>query len=152
MRCGRWSSGRCRVGWTHAARRRCTSEALGPDGTPGLAFEVPAEEEATTGRYLDQATALLVALPVELGGAQPDPGFAGRARDLLSQTRWLLDAPELSDPALQLLLEDLEIVLAQVVRLQADRDPMKLDLLAESLEQRDVLPRLRLAAAHGGTE
>ena len=61
------------------------------------------------------------------------------------QTRLLLDSPATSDPALRMLFEDLEIVLAQVVRLQADRDPTRIDMLNQALEQRDVIPRLRSA-------
>jgi hypothetical protein len=38
-------------------------------------------------------------------------------------------------------------VLAQVVRLSADRDSTRIDFLNEALEQRDVLPRLRDAVA-----
>jgi len=45
------------------------------------------------------------------------------------------------------LLEDLEMVLAQVVRLQNDRGRAGLDLINEALEQRDVIPRLRTAVA-----
>jgi hypothetical protein len=35
------------------------------------------------------------------------------------------------------------VVLAQITRLQTDRDPMKIDLFNEGLEQRDLMPRLR---------
>jgi len=45
------------------------------------------------------------------------------------------------------LLEDLELVLAQVARLQNDHSRTDLDLINRALEQRDVLPRLRTAVA-----
>jgi hypothetical protein len=46
------------------------------------------------------------------------------------------------------LLDDLELVLAQVVRLQNNRSTRtELDLISEALQQRDVLPRLRSAVA-----
>jgi hypothetical protein len=45
------------------------------------------------------------------------------------------------------LLEDLELVLAQVVRLQNGTDRTEVDLINRALEQRDVIPRLRTAAA-----
>jgi hypothetical protein len=48
------------------------------------------------------------------------------------------------------LLEDLELVLAQVVRLQNGQngqDRTELDLINRALEQRDVIPRLRTAVA-----
>jgi hypothetical protein len=45
------------------------------------------------------------------------------------------------------LFEDLELVLAQVVRLQNDGTRRDLDIINRALEQRDVIPRLRTAAA-----
>ncbi len=106
---------------------------------------VPAQYQLVTDHYLGQAAALLLALPGELSGKPVDATFVGRADDLLLQTRLLLDSPATSDPALRMLFEDLEVVLAQVVRLQADRDPTRIDMLNQALEQRDVIPRLRSA-------
>jgi hypothetical protein len=106
--------------------------------------------EAATSRYLGQAAALLIALPAESSGSGTDTRFITRANDLLLTTRLLLDSPPSSDPALRNLLEDLELVLAQVVRLQNNRDPSRrteLELIHQALEQRDVLPRLRSAVS-----
>lgn len=97
---------------------------------------------SVTDEYLGEAAALLIALPAALESQRVDPSFAWRASDLLVQTRLLLDSPELSDPALRALFEDLEVVLVQVVRL-GDWDPMKVDLLEQSLERQNVIPRLR---------
>jgi hypothetical protein len=105
---------------------------------------VPQQYQLVTDHYLGQTAALLLALPGELSG-KADATFANRADDLLLQTRLLLDSPATSDPALRMLFEDLEVVLAQVVRLQSDRDPTRIDLLNQSLEQRDLIPRLRSA-------
>ena len=69
-----------------------------------------------------------------------------RAGDLLTRTRLLIDSPASSDPQIHELLEDLELVLAQIVRLKADTtDHTELDLINRALEQRDVIPRLRTA-------
>jgi hypothetical protein len=106
---------------------------------------VPAQYQLVTDHYLGQTAALLLALPGELSSKPADASFATRADELLLQTRLLLDSPATSDPALRMLFEDLEIVLAQVVRLQADRDPTRIDMLNQALEQRDVIPRLRSA-------
>ena len=60
----------------------------------------------------------------------------------------LLDSPAAaSDPRLKNLLEDLELVLAQLAQLPPERRGPELTLIAEALEQRDVVPRLRSAAA-----
>lgn len=65
------------------------------------------------------------------------------ARKLLVATRLLLDSPSLSDPRLRGLLEDLELVLAQI----AEGSDQKEDraVITEGLDRRDVLPRLRAA-------
>lgn len=105
----------------------------------------PDNYDAATSEYLGHAAAMLVALPGELRSRQPNPAYFTQLDDLLLQTRLLLDSPAGEDPAFRNLLEDLEVVLIQVVRLQSDRDPMKIELLNEALEQRDVMPRLRNA-------
>lgn len=111
---------------------------------------VPAMYQATTSRYLGQTAALLAALPAEVhasGGA--DERFVGRAHDLLLTTRLLMDSPAADDARIRGLLEDLELVLAQVVRLPSNgaRGKSELELIRQGLEQRDVMPRLRTAVA-----
>ncbi len=102
--------------------------------------------EIETSQYLDQTAALLIALPSEAKGGQTDPRFASRAGDLLTRTRLLMDSPAGEDPAMHDLLEDLELVLMQVVRLQHG-SRTDLELINRALEQRDVIPRLRTAVA-----
>ena len=116
------------------------ASAEGADST-----NIPEPYQATTSRYLGQTAALLVALPSD--GSRADGANIGRAKDLLSTTRMLLDSPAASDPRLRALLEDLELVLAQVVRLQAGQSGDELDFIRQALEQRDVMPRLRTAVA-----
>lgn len=112
----------------------------------GIDQSLPYEEE--TSRYLGQTAALLIALPSEVKAGRADAQFVGRATELLSRTRLLIDSPAGSDPQMRDLLEDLELVLAQVVRLQNDTTSRtELDLISRALEQRDVIPRLRTAVA-----
>ncbi len=99
---------------------------------------------AVTSRYLGQAVALLVALPSS-SEYTPDQRLIERAGDLLSTTRLLLDSPAAEDPELKVLLDDLELVLAQVVRLSSKRPRQELELITDALEERDVLPRLQNA-------
>jgi len=107
---------------------------------------VPQAYQTTTSRYLGQTTALLVALPAE-GSDRANDLYLNRAHDLLLTTRLLLDSPAAADPRFRTLLEDLELVLAQVVRLHSEQSRAELDLIRQALEQRDVLPRLRTAVA-----
>ena len=99
---------------------------------------------AVTSRYLGQAVALLVALPSS-SEYTPDRKLIEHAGDLLSTTRLLLDSPAAEDPELKVLLDDLELVLAQVVRLSSKRPRQELELITDALEERDVLPRLQSA-------
>ncbi len=101
----------------------------------------------TTTEYLGETAALLASLPLHNGGDAVDARFAVDAATLLSTTRLLLDSPTASDPALRALLDDLELVLAQIARLPARRDGEELQFITEAIEARDVVPRLRLAAA-----
>jgi hypothetical protein len=109
------------------------------------AFDAPYSLE--TSQYLGQTAALLIALPSEARSGHPDERFVGRASELLTRTRLLLDSPAANDTQMRALLEDLELVLAQVVRLQDGQDRTELDLINRALEQRDVIPRLRTAVA-----
>ena len=103
--------------------------------------------EATT-EYLGQTVALLTALPAAARNGQPDARFVTQASDLLTTTRLLLDSPAAeSDPRLKSLLEDLELVLAQLSRLPSEHGGPELNLITQALEQRDVVPRVRAAAA-----
>jgi hypothetical protein len=112
---------------------------------PDTLMERPYELE--TSRYLGQTAALLVALPSEVRSGGTSAQFASRAGDLLTRTRLLMDSPAANDPAMRGLLDDLELVLMQVVRLQNSDNRTDLDLINRALEQRDVIPRLRTAAA-----
>ena len=115
----------------------------------------PQPTDPATSRYLGQAAALLIALPAEDNVGRPDQPFIKRANELLLTTRLLLDSPSASDPGMRNLLEDLELVLVQVVRLERDRAPARrteLELIRQALDQRDVIPRLRNAVAEFDAE
>ena len=112
---------------------------------PVEAFDdVTGPYRAVTSRYLGQAVALLVALPSS-GDYKADRKLVEHAGELLSTTRLLLDSPAADDPELKVLLDDLELVLAQVVRLSGRRHDQELEMITDALEERDVLPRLQNA-------
>jgi hypothetical protein len=103
--------------------------------------------QVATTRYLGQTAALLIALPSEVRAGRADQQFVARASDLLATTRLLIDSPASNEQSMRNLLEDLELVLTQVVRLHNNRSRFELDLINRALEQRDVIPRLRTAVA-----
>jgi len=126
---------------THPA---ATNVAVQPDA-PKSDTAMARPYELETSQYLGQTAALLVSLPTEV--KTPDAQFAARAADLLTRTRLLMDSPAASSPSMHSLLDDLELVLMQVVRLQGSSNRTDLELINRALEQRDVIPRLRTAAA-----
>ena len=105
-----------------------------------------------TTEYFDRTAALLATLPTRLGDGRPDARLTGQANELLSTTRLLLDSQAARDPELHALLADLELVLVQIVRMPpmggAGRTGMadEAELIAETVESRRMLPRLRSAA------
>jgi hypothetical protein len=165
----RESGGRGNNGWTSAGRLLPLAAvlligvAIGRFGIPqgeatapmvadakavaGDSVALPEPYQSTTSRYLGQTAALLVSLPAEVRAGRADEELLGRAHDLLLTTRLLLDSPAAAEPRIRTLFEDLELVLAQIVRLQTQQSRAELDLIRQALEQRDVLPRLRNAVA-----
>ena len=71
------------------------------------------------------------------------------ARQLLSTNRLLLDSPAAVDPTTRLLLEDLELVLAEIAQLSPSSRAEDLELIRDGIEQGDVMPRLRTAVPAG---
>lgn len=105
--------------------------------------------QRATSEYIDETVTLLAALPRDsiatlVGG---NTKFVAQAALLLGTTRLLLDSPAASDPRLRDLLEDLELVLAQVARLRTTPRAEELTFIAEAMDERDVVPRLRTVAA-----
>lgn len=101
--------------------------------------------QRTTYEYLDETVILLASLSRD--GDRGDSLLHTRASQLLGTTRLLLDSPASTDPRLRNLLEDLELVLAQVARLRPAPRAEELTFIAEALDERDVVPRMRTVAA-----
>jgi hypothetical protein len=101
--------------------------------------------------YLERVTALLVNLTDETRNGKPLEGTNEQARDLLATTRLLLDSPNISDSHLRDLLDDLELVLAQIVWLPRRGAASDVYLIDQALDQREVLPRLRVMLAENLT-
>ena len=61
----------------------------------------------------------------------------------------MLDSPAARDGRLKALLEDLELVLAQIAQLPAGGDKEDVQLITQGLDERSVLLRLRTAIPAG---
>ncbi|HEY5546261.1 MAG TPA: hypothetical protein VIK50_09420 [Gemmatimonadaceae bacterium] len=116
---------------------------------------VPTDTAATASGAYDRAASELLGRTVALLTSLPSQGrsvaagerFSNQATELLTSTRLLLDSPAASDARFKDLLEDLELVLAQIAMLQTGRTRQEIDLITDALEERDVVPRIRSAVA-----
>ena len=137
-------------------------DAVGPaalaTNTAGRASASPADSNAGTyavaaAEQMARAEALLTAYSAySASGAKSgvDKQLSSWARDILANTRLLLDSPAADDPARRRLLRDLELVLVQMVqRSPADGAADERSQIDRSLERTQVLPRLRSALPAG---
>ena len=132
---GRWTA--------HSPHAGQPAVAAAGGGNAALAYRVAAAQ------YLTRTEALLTGFRSEARSGMPDAQFARQARDLLGTTRLMLDSPAAQDARLKDLLEDLELVLAQIGQLPASSDRDDVQSINQGLEQRSVLLRLRTANPAG---
>ena len=106
--------------------------------------------ELATTEYLSQSEAFLTLFRASLRrntGNEQLP--AATARQLLATNRLLLDSPAGDDRKTRLLLQDLELVLAEIAQLSPRSGRRDLDLITEGLERGGVMTRLRTAVPSG---
>ncbi len=115
-----------------------------PNSTPASAYQL------ATVRHLSEAEALLTSFRTRSPtDQQMDAQLGSWARDLLSNTRLLLDSPVANDPQRRPLLEDLELVLVQIVQLSPGSTPQDREMIEKTLRQDHVMTRLRTAIPAG---
>ena len=96
-----------------------------------------------------RADARLTDFRVRNCGASDMQDAPSWAAGMLLQTRLLLDTPVAQDPTLRPLLDELELVLAQIVGLSRENCDRDRAFINDGLKERATLDRLRLAAAEG---
>jgi hypothetical protein len=100
--------------------------------------------------YLSQSEAFLTLFRASVRGNAGNERLASAtARQLLATNRLLLDSPAGSDAKTRLLLQDLELVLAEIAQLSPESRHRDLDLITEGLERGGVMSRLRTAVPSG---
>jgi hypothetical protein len=109
---------------------------------------LPALNAPDANKYLGETVALLASLQSDRSGSETNRHLVSGAADLLNTTRFLLDAPTTTDPSVRGLLEDLELVLAQIVQMPKNGSNADVESIHQAMEQRDVMPRLRTAVAN----
>jgi hypothetical protein len=109
----------------------------------GVAYQV-----ATT-EHLGQAEAFLTLFRTSVRRGGNEQLASATARQLLATNRLLLDSPAASDARTRTLLQDLELVLAEIAQLSPRPSSPDLDLITEGLERGGVMSRLRTAVPSG---
>ncbi len=107
--------------------------------------------QVATIKHLADAEALLTSFRIESRDQKMDASLSTWARDLLTSTRLLLDSPAAQDPRRERLLEDLELVLAQIVQLSPSAAPRERELIEGTIRDGHVMTRLRTAIPAGPT-
>jgi hypothetical protein len=135
------------IGLGRVSMQQTTTSPSAPAGTAADAAAVdavPTPYRLAATQHLHRTEALLASLVMDArtrGAAE----ISGWAADLLTDTRLLLASPAAQDPALERLLNDLELVLSQIAGIPAARASEEVELIQDGLNQSDVLLRLRAA-------
>ena len=132
--------------------------ATGPVTTPSATVGVVGERDGTFRMaaldHLRRTESFLTLVRSDARSGRVDQDVGGWARGLLTETRLLMDSPAGRDPALESLLEDLELILVQVAHLDGSgaggrRGEEELEMIAEGMDERDVLTRLQTVLPSG---
>lgn len=131
----------------------------GPVATTQPADRAPASGQAAlrlvANEHLGRSESLLTMVRADARDGSLSPGTARWARDLLLETRLLMDARSGEDREIRALLEDLELVLAQIVGVteggttDGSRARTELDLAVRGLENGEMLSRIQAAIPAG---
>jgi hypothetical protein len=103
----------------------------------------------TTTEHLSQSEAFLTLFRASVRKPGTERLASATARQLLATNRLLLDSPAANDARTRLLLQDLELVLAEIAQLSPDPRSRDLQLITDGMEQGGVLSRLRTAVPAG---
>jgi hypothetical protein len=101
--------------------------------------------------HLGQSEAFLTLFRASVRSGRQERLASATARQLLASNRLLLDSPAARDPKIRVLLEDLELVLAEIAQLSPDARPGDRELIREDLERGGMLSRLRTVVPAGAT-
>jgi hypothetical protein len=103
---------------------------------------------ATT-EHLSQSETFLTLFRASVRQGGNEQLASSTARQLLATNRLLLDSPAATDNRTRLLLQDLELVLAQIAQLSGRSSSPDLDFITSGLDESGVMSRLRTAVPSG---
>lgn len=134
---GRWSAG------TRTAPVGVTVASLTPAADDSM--RAVSHARASTVEHLAQTEVFLTTVRADLKAGRPDAERTARSRELLARTRLMLGAAGYRSPEERQLLEDIELLLAEISAMPSARSRPSMDtqLLDESMRDGNILPRLR---------
>ena len=138
-----------RLSQSRPAERTAAVAYWGPSGAAPRVNE--AAYRLTTIEHLGQSEAFLTLFRTSLRTGGQERLASATARQLLATNRLLLDSPAATDRKTRVLLEDLELVLAEIAQLAADAQPDDRALIREGLDRGGMLSRLRTEVPAGTT-
>ncbi len=121
---------------------------MAADSAEQAAESAPSPYRWVAAEHLGQVEIFLTGFQVDARAGIPLQSTTAPAQQLLSTTRLLLDSPASEDVQMRALLEDVELVLAQIAQLEGDEgegEEEELDLIDDNIDQRSVLLRLQTA-------
>ena len=141
---------------SHGLTRRLAAKGprdrTSPSGAPTDAFNDADAYRLAVIEHLTRTEVLLTDFRAEARSGKPaklDAQFASISRDLLGTTRMLLATRRGEDPVMTRLLQDLEYVLMQLSQYANDGRGVDLDAINQSIDRRNVLPKLRYSIPAG---
>lgn len=135
------------IGWQAARLRSGGAPALST--AESVRSAPPGVYDVAANQYLGRTEALITDFVIGARRGTSERYVATTARDLLTTNRLLQDSPAADDPQMKGLLQDLELVLAQISRLSAEHGQKEVNLIVQGLNQSGVLVRLRAAIPAG---
>jgi hypothetical protein len=118
--------------------------------TPGPRVNETAYRLATI-EHLGQSEALLTLFRASVRTGAQERLASTTARQLLATNRLLLDSPAAQDRRMRVLLQDLELVLAEIAQLSPGASAGDRELIREGMERGAVLSHLRTVVPAGMT-
>lgn len=112
----------------------------------GAGEQVPAAFEIAAQDHLRHVETFLTVFQYEARTGLAAEETAGLARNLLMNTRLLMDSPAGRDARMAALLDDVEVILAQIATYADRPSPAELRLIDRGIERRGLLLKLRAAA------
>ena len=127
-----------------------TPVAAGSDWNASPRVNETAYRLATV-EHLGQSEAFLTLFRTSVRNGSQEQLASATARELLATNRLLLDSPAAQDRRMRLLLQDLELVLAEIAQLTPQATAGDRELIREGIERGGVLSRLRTVVPAGTT-